>query len=223
MNWKVYYKLFFFFIFFCAQLSAIELPFEIFRVNTEEKMVFLTFDDGPHPEYTSQIVAILNQYNVPAIFFLIGESVQKFPLQSKLIVDSGFNIGNHTFSHVNINRLTQKSLLKEVAKSQLVIWETLGVLPHYFRPPYGRLQERYKHYLKRHFKHIIRWSVDPQEWRGEVKPKMIIKDVIKVLEPGCIVLLHESEKTIKLLPALIKQVRRQGYVFKSFDDILLEN
>ena len=202
-----------FFFLFTNYLCA---EFVINTIQTEKKEIVLTIDDGPHPTTTPKILAILKKQNVNATFFLVASKVKQYPHLAKKIITEGHSIGNHTYLHDKISTISNEELLNDIALSQIIFYENINQLPIYFRPPYGKLSQQNIQFLKSHFKHVVKWSIDPQEWRKEKSSKEVTSHVLDHLKPGRIILLHESKKTIQLLPRLIRKIKKVGY---SFTDI----
>ena len=205
----------------CLFVSFVDAkPFVISKLPTRQKVVALTFDDGPNPKYTAKLLTILKKQRVEATFFLVGKSIDKYPNLAKRIIQNGHSVGNHSYYHRHLTTVNEQDLLTDVAKSQLVFWENLEVVPLFFRPPFGSNFDRHSKELRKHFNYIVNWSIDPQEWKGRRSNKEIIKSVIKELKPGRIILLHESAKTVSFLPDLIKTIRAQGYGFVDLESVL---
>tara|TARA_A100001015_G_C15029424_1_gene732322 strand:- start:582 stop:1256 length:675 start_codon:yes stop_codon:yes gene_type:complete len=220
MNLKTYCKAScFFLLILCTKISA-EVDFVIRKVATQQKIVAITIDDGPSMKYTPQILEVLAEKKTKATFFLIAKNVEKFPELALSITDNNHSLGNHGYEHIYIKDYSSKELLKSIAKSQLVFYNSVGFLPKYFRPPFGKFTDNQLEIFNYHFKHIVRWSIDPRDWDKNKSNRSIIKHVKKELKPGYIIVLHENERLHKVLPKLIKEITKKGYKCVSLDELI---
>jgi peptidoglycan/xylan/chitin deacetylase (PgdA/CDA1 family) len=196
-------------------------PDVTWKVKTNDKVLYLTFDDGPRPVLTEMINTVLKEHDVKASFFFIGSQVELYPKEAKDIYLSGHTIGNHSYAHVHFEYESEEFIKEDVAKSQLIFYEKIGVLPSLFRSPYGRFEpvETYK----QHFLHMIHWNIDTRDWDALQSEEEIIKNVLSNLKPGSIILLHETDKTLKLLPILISKIKTEGYELVSLDEAFKRN
>ncbi len=190
-----------------------------------EKSAFLTFDDGPHEPYTSQILDILKKFGARASFFVCGKNVERYPKVAKRIVKEGHLIGNHTYSHSK-TRAVIGLLAGEIEKTNKVIKETTGKETRFFRPPWGILTPPLKVYLKKHDFKVFLWNVDARDW---IRPpaEVIAKRIIKKTKPNNIILLHDGEKvkkktdrsqTVLALPKIIEGLQKRKFIFKRPDE-----
>ena len=199
-----------------------ELGFVIRSIPTTKKIVALTIDDGPSMKYTPQILEILAQKQVHATFFLIGKNVEKYPELAQSITDNNHSLGNHGYEHLHHESFSHKQLLKSIARSQVVFYESVDFLPKYFRPPFGRLTDSQLSVFDMHFKHVVRWSIDPRDWDKSKSNRSIIRHIKKEVKPGSIIILHQNERLLKLLPKIIKSLRKMGYECVSLDELILQ-
>jgi polysaccharide deacetylase family sporulation protein PdaB len=191
-----------------------------------KKLVALTFDDGPDNKYTLQILEILKEYNVKATFFMVGIQVKKYPETAKKIVEEGHSIGNHSWSHKDLTKLSGKALDNEIDKTQLAIQEVTGVTPHLMRAPYGAISNALLNVVhKEDMKHVY-WTVDTRDWAGSSVADMH-KNVLAHTHKGGIILMHSFggrkhaiEHTVMLLPSIIKDLREKGYEFVTVDELI---
>ena len=218
MSLKRWFSVFVFCI--ASSLFAEPLPFVIRSVPVTEKVVALTIDDGPSLSVTPKVLSVLDNYNVKATFFLVGKQVVQHSNIAVSIYDKGHVIGNHGYEHIRIESLDSKSVLKSIAKSQVIFYETLGLFPQFFRPPFGRLKDSQLQVFDTHFKHVVRWSIDPQAWNKSNSNREVIRHVISALKPGRIIVLHENKRLPSLLPGLIKAIRKQGYRCVGLDTLI---
>lgn len=196
------------------------------KQQTEVKLVSLTFDDGPDGKYTSQILDILKEYNVKATFFVVGPQVEKYPDIAKRIVDEGHSIGNHTWSHSNLTKLSDKARIKEIARAQQAILDATGVTSQLMRAPYGATSASVlKTIHNDNMKHVF-WTVDTKDWAG-TSVKEMYTNVMSNTHQGGIILMHSFggrkhaiEHTVELLPSIIKDLRKKGFEFATVDELI---
>lgn len=186
-----------------------------------EKLVALTFDDGPWKGTTEQVLAILKQYNIKATFFLVGKQVQAHPDIAQQVVAAGHAIGNHSWTHPihNVDTLTAA---QEIGNTTRIIYETTGVKPTLMRPPGGNLEGQLVPYAKQQKNAIVLWSADSSDYY--VSPPLIIDNVLSNTRPGGIILLHDGggdrTPTVQALPQIITTLLRQGYKFVTVPELL---
>jgi peptidoglycan/xylan/chitin deacetylase (PgdA/CDA1 family) len=180
-------------------------------IKTNEKEVFLTFDDGPHPEITPWVLNLLEQYQAKATFFCVGDNVRKYPQVYQQIQDLGHIVGNHTFSHKNGFKTSLKNYIEDVEKAQSLISSPL------FRPPYGKLTFWQYFKLKKHYK-LVFWDVLSKDYDQKLDFSHIIARVMQKTLPGSILVFHDSEKASnnlkQALPEILDRLSRQGFKFK---------
>jgi len=191
----------------------------------------ITFDDGPHPEYTPDILDILKEKEVKATFFLIGQNAEKYPEIVKRILNEGHSIGNHTYSHRSLIPLSQKNTEHEILKGESVIQEITGEKPTLFRPPRGIYSDYARELLKENRYTIVLWDVSSQDWR-ELRYNNIITNILKSVQNGSILLFHDSGdlfsssggdriNTVKALPLIIDQLHALGYELITIHEMLI--
>ncbi len=174
------------------------------------KLVTLTIDDAPN-RHTDEILAILGRYRVRATFFLIGDHVTRYPEIAKRIVQSGHEIGNHSYSHDYSNENTLEELKEDIRKAEKVIVETVGRIPLYFRPPGGLVNEKIKKACGNMGYSILLWDVDSRDWNLRDEDAQIVKNVMDQVRPGSVILLHSLPQTVKVLPTIIIRLLEEGY------------
>lgn len=187
--------------------------------DTAEKKVAITFDDGPNPDYTEELLSGLKERGVNATFFLLGKEVEKYPDIVKDISDSGHLIGTHSYEHVNLSNLSDAAAIEQVDKTNAAIHDITGKYPEYIRPPYGC----WKCNLDYETKMIeVLWDVDPKDWATD-NSGVIAKRVIDKVEENDIILLHDaSESSVKAAFAIIDELEKEGYTFVTVEEILME-
>lgn len=185
--------------------------------------IALTFDDGPHPKYTPEILDILKKYDVKATFFLIGENVELYPDLVKRILDNGHEIGNHTFTHRRIADYTERQLSDEMGDCENLIYEMVEYLPKLFRPPGGKLDNKVKKLAKAFDYKVVLWNIDTRDWAHE-SPEAIKRNVIKNIEAGSIILMHDyiapPSPTPDALELFLPSLLEEGYTFSVVSELL---
>lgn len=176
-----------------------------------DKILF-TFDDGPNPETTPIILEKLNEHSIKAIFFCVGENVERYPDLAKQIIDEGHLIGNHTISHKNINLLNIKAN-SSIAECSNIIEKTTGIEPKYFRPPHGRIGLRTETLMKRNNLTNVMWSLLTYDYKSDFN--IVIFAVNKYLNKNSIIVLHDSLKSEaiieKSIDYIIEKTKQNGY------------
>lgn len=181
------------------------------QVRTERAEVALTFDDGPHPQHTPVLLDILAARRQRATFYVIGRLVERYPDIARRIVAEGHELGNHTWTHPTLSRLGDAAVLREIDRTQEVIWRTVGHVPVTMRPPYGAFSQRQSRMLAeaRNLPTII-WSVDPQDWRRP-GPSVVADRMVRGARPGAIILAHDIHApTIRAVPAALDGLLARG-------------
>lgn len=202
---------------FKAGLHAVDNKPERFlkRGSRDVKEVAITFDDGPFPPYSGQILDILEYYAVPATFFCIGLNVIAHPGYVDRILHQGCALGNHSWSHPFLPDLSEPQLLEQVNRTdQVISGESGGVSPSLFRPPYGALPSGGCNWLDIKGLTTILWDVDSSDW-SRPGVESIAETVIDKVLPGSIVLMHDGggdrSHTVGSLPLIIEELLTQGY------------
>ncbi|HET7630593.1 MAG TPA: polysaccharide deacetylase family protein [Candidatus Saccharimonadales bacterium] len=185
------------------------------RVETSQKVVALTFDDGPEPPYSDQILQILKDKQVKATFFLIGKEMVRHPAATQRLVDSGNQIGNHSFSHNGMVFVSPSYVAQEIETTDKLIRSHgyRGVIP--FRPPYGMKLIWLPRYLHEHQRPDIMWTLVADRNDADEAPSDIIRRVMAQLKPGIIIDMHamyaHNQPARDALPSLIDAVKAAGY------------
>ncbi|WP_157809578.1 polysaccharide deacetylase family protein [Ulvibacter sp. MAR_2010_11] len=176
------------------------------------KVVAITFDDGPHPEYTPVVLKLLSDFNATATFFCIGNRVEEYPEVLKSIVAKGHEIGNHSYSHSPfIDFKGQNSWEAEINKTDAIIEQHTGHRPSLFRPPYGVTTPPLSNVIKKSSHRVIGWSV--RSFDTVIKnPNFLLKRITKKINAGDIILLHDTHKNIPfVLEHLLLFLSEKGY------------
>ncbi|MBK7681539.1 MAG: polysaccharide deacetylase family protein [Bacteroidetes bacterium] len=185
-------------------------PGVVWNKPTNEKILYLTFDDGPTPEVTSSVLDHLSLHNAKATFFCIGENVKKHPTLYNRIKTEGHAIGNHTNTHPNSWKVKYDFYLKDVEEARKVIDSNL------FRPPYGKLTPRTLFALRKKFR-IIMWDVISCDFDDKVSAEQVEQNVVDYATNGSIIVFHDSVKAaprmLEVLPAILKHYTELGFSF----------
>jgi len=180
------------------------------KIPNQEQTIFLTFDDGPVPEVTPEVLKILERRSTKATFFCLGENVKKNPELFQQIIAAGHSVGNHSFNHINGWKTPTGQYVDNVMRCNELFTTSL------FRPPYGRFSISQYLILRKHF-HFIIWSVLSRDYRTDVTPDQCFADVMNYTTTGSIILFHDSmkakEKVLFALPRVIDQLLEKGFRF----------
>ena len=190
-------------------------PSYVWRIPAKEKIVYLTFDDGPHPTITPWVLNELKAYNAKATFFCIGNNVLKFPETYNELIKQGHSVGNHTHRHLNGWKTDEASYLEDIAEAAKIIDTNL------FRPPYGKLKSgqarRLSAVMQAKNLRVIMWDVLSADFDAKTSPETCTKNVLQNVAPGSIVVFHDSEKAFRnlkaSLPLVLKTLKEEGYKF----------
>ena len=187
--------------------------------KTEKKRIALTFDDGPHPIYTPQMLELLKEEQVPATFFLLGENVELYGDVVKEIAKEGHLIGNHTYHHVQITSLSLEEACKEIQETSDLIEELTGTGTEYVRPPFGTWNEE----LEERLNLIpVMWSIDTKDWTTQ-NVDWIVRETVKHAEDHGIILMHDSyQSTVEAVERIIEQLEAEGFEFVTVDEIIMD-
>jgi peptidoglycan/xylan/chitin deacetylase (PgdA/CDA1 family) len=192
----------------------------IWRVHTQRKDIALTFDDGPYPFYTPLLLHVLERSRVPATFFIVGRSAQEFPELVSRIVDSGDEIGNHTFNHYTLTALTDADIATQIQRDGALLEQFTGRPLTLFRPPHGRVNRHVVNIASDLGYRTILWSAAANDVK-DVPPELIVARIMGEASPGGIILLHSGQfRTIEALPQIIDGLRAQGYTFVTMSKLL---
>ena len=187
-------------------------PSLVWKKNTDQKKIWITFDDGPDEKVTPYLINVLAEFNIKATFFIIGNQAKKNPELVKLIINSGHKIGNHSFSHLNGFSTNNNKYLEDVEQAKKYIDSDI------FRPPYGKITPLQIKNLKKDFK-IIMWDIMSWDFKENISSNKIYKNVINNIENGSIILFHNNLKSYenlkKSLKIILKKLKEQEYQFST--------
>lgn len=202
----------------------------VWGVPTTDKVIYLTFDDGPTPKITDWTLNILKQYNAQATFFCIGNNVEKHPEIFNTILEHGHAIGNHTQNHVKGWQSKTEAYLKTISgcesifKSEGSNSNTVNrksLVTNLFRPPYGQITPKQGKQLIQLGYKIIMWDVLSFDWNHAVTKEKCLENVVTKTTPGSIIVFHDSVKASRnmqyTLPKVLAHFSKKGYTFKALD------
>ena len=188
-------------------------PQALWRMNPDEKAVYLTFDDGPIPVVTPWVIEQLGRYGIKATFFMVGDNVHKFPQEYMQVVENGHRIGNHTYNHLKGLFTKTSDYIENVDQADAFLHSDL------FRPPHGFLrQSQYKELSKRY--QLVMWDLVTRDYSLRLYGEDVLANVKRLVRNGSIITFHDSirsESNLKYaLPRAIDWLLEQGYEFKVF-------
>lgn len=210
---------------FCIENLNKRMGKEIKAVDTgisEEETdicIALTFDDGPHPVWTEKLLDGLKERGICATFFVIGENAEKNPALIRKMIENGNQVGNHTYSHVQLTECRQETAIKEINRTQEAVYKAAKVYPRYIRPPYGSWNE----YLQSETElKTVLWDVDPMDWKVQ-NTDQIVSSVMKQTKDGAIILLHDIyETSVESALKIADIYLAAGYRFCTVEEIGIE-
>lgn len=181
----------------------------VWRMNPSSKVVYLTFDDGPIPECTPQVLEILSHYGVKASFFMVAENVNRYPYLLQHVREADHTIGNHTYHHLKGYKTCLTSYLRDIADAHAVLQT------HLFRPPHGRMTYSQKKALREAGYQIYLWDVLTHDYNPKYTPAKILRIVQHFTRNGSIIVFHDSLKSkdrmLQALPKVIEWLQAEGY------------
>jgi len=191
----------------------------VWSLPSTDNAVYLTFDDGPHPNLTPWVLDQLRQYDVKATFFCIGNNVDKYPQLFEQVLQEGHTIGNHTYHHLNGWKNGDKEYLDDVFRASQVIKTNL------FRPPYGRIKnsqaKKIPEAMQTNNAKIIMWDVLSADFDPSFSPEQCLNNVLENVSPGSIIVFHDSEKAGTnlryTLPKTLRSLKEAGFQLKRID------
>lgn len=192
------------------------LGYPLYSGNPHLPEIALTLDDGPNPTYTHQILALLEQYDVKATFFVIGSEAAAYPTLVQQEYQQGNVVGNHSWTHPNLTTLSPAAVRNELQSTSSEIEADTGALPTVFRPPGGNFNSTVQSIAASLGLSTILWNVDPRDW-SRPGTSMIIQRVLDVVHNGSIILIHDGggdrSQTVAALPTIITTLEQRGFQF----------
>ncbi|MDD5196764.1 MAG: polysaccharide deacetylase family protein [Candidatus Omnitrophota bacterium] len=231
--------IFIFFIILAVIFFVISLFFDeavlvrkgtFYRAQRADKVVALTFDDGPSPIWTPQVLDELKKAEVKATFFMLGSHVERYPAIARRVLAEGHEIGNHTYDHHVLIYYKMEELEKEIQEAEDAIKAVTGQSPRYFRPPKAWLSSREKKKIEEMGYKIVLWSLNSKDW-VTFHDKQITSYILKRIQPGDIILFHDSggvftaeggnrAQTVKTIPRLVRKLKERGYRFVTISELM---
>ena len=199
-------------------ITAFAKPLSEVRWKAKPGTVALTFDDGPNPTYTPQILRILKDNNIKATFFVMGWAAKKYPKLMREIVANGNAVASHSWSHPKLTKISQRQLYKEVVRPKKSIKAAIGKNPVCLRPPFGMGNKRVGRFIREHGMIMVPMGFNSFDY---TRPgyKKIVSQVVNNARSGQVFLLHDGpkrrEQTVKALPLIIKGIRAKGLGFSA--------
>jgi peptidoglycan/xylan/chitin deacetylase (PgdA/CDA1 family) len=190
-------------------------------VHVDGPYVAMTFDDGPSATLTPKLLDLLAARHLKATFFVIGQNVADHPEIVQRAAREGHEIGNHSWSHPYLAKLSDEAVRRELRRTDEAIKNATGVRPSLLRPPYGSLTARQKRWIHDEFGYeIILWDVDPLDWKRP-GPITVCNRIVKETRPGSIVLSHDIHPgTIEAMPATLNQLETKGFKFVTVSELI---
>jgi len=201
-----------------------------YHIDGVEKVIALTFDDGPSPVWTPKILDELKKAGVKATFFMLGKNVEKYPEIARRVAEEGHEIGNHTYDHHVLIFSSTGHFASEIKDAEKAIKNATGQTTKYFRPPKAWLTSKEKQKIKAMGYKIILWTLNSKDW-VTFDDKYIIKYILRHIKPGDIILFHDSggaftteggdrHETVRTIPILVEKLREKGYKFVTITELL---
>ena len=193
-------------------LAEILFPSLIWKNKTNEKKIWLTFDDGPDEIVTDFLLSVLRKLKIKATFFLIGKQVKQYPVITKKILDANHYIGNHSYSHIDGFLTSKKEYISDIDRASYLIDSKI------FRPPYGKIRPIQLRHLREKYK-IIMWDILSWDFKENISSKKLYKNVINNVENGSIIVFHNNMKSYKNLKQSLEKIllklQKEGYSFST--------
>ncbi|MEW5860974.1 MAG: polysaccharide deacetylase family protein [Cyanobacteriota bacterium] len=196
--------------------------FQEVTLSSKEKVIALTFDDGPWPKSTLEVLEILKKNNIKATFFMVGKNVKNYPHLARQVGVDGHAIGNHTWSHP-YQRFNEAGASSEIDRTSDMIYQTTGIKTTLFRPPGGHLNNGLAAYAQKKNYAVVMWSSDSRDYSRPSVP-IFLKHALTGITSGGIVLMHDGggnrDHTVRALPQLITEYKKRGYRFVTVPELM---
>ena len=190
------------------------------NINTDKKVVYLTFDDGPIPEITEKILLALDLFDAKATFFCVGENVKRYPQIYKKILNAGHSTGNHTYSHLNGLKVSTEEYLENIEKASKYINSKL------FRPPHGRMKSSQQSIIEQNYR-IVLWDVLSYDFNQKLSKESCFENVKHFTRPGSVIVFHDNVKAVKNMFYALTQTlllyKEAGYSFEALTEDVFTN
>ena len=202
-------------------LAAAKRLVPVYSVETDEKVVALTFAAAWGADKTRGIIDLLKKYDADGTFFLVGFWIDKYPEETKLIAESGLEIGNHSNNHLHMSKISKDEISKEIDSVNERIKNLTGKTPAYFRPPFGEYDNKLLSAVNEKNMVGVQWSIDSLDWKG-LSGEQIAARVIPKLKNGAIILFHNnSDHVLDALKIILPRLKADGYKAVSIDELVL--
>lgn len=198
-----------------------EPPITFNSVHVDGPYIALTFDDGPNATLTPKLLDLLAARHLKATFFVIGQNAADHPDILRRAVREGHEIGNHSWSHPNLGKMSDEAVRRELQKTEEAIVAAIGKKPTLMRPPYGSITANQKRWIHNEFGYrVILWDVDPLDWKRP-GPSVVTARILKETKAGSIVLSHDIHPpTIEAMPATFDQLMKKGFKSVTVTELL---
>ena len=193
----------------------------ISSVHVDGPYIALTFDDGPNQKLTPRLLDLLAQHHLHVTFFVVGENAAEHPEILQRAVREGHEIGNHSWSHPNLAKMSEENVRSQIKRTEEAIANAIGSRPTLFRPPYGSVTAHQKRFIHDDLGYeIILWEVDPLDWKNP-GPNVVSSRILKDTRPGSIILAHDIHpQTIQAMPATLTELEAKGFKFVTVSELL---
>jgi peptidoglycan-N-acetylglucosamine deacetylase len=193
----------------------------IWRARTEEKLVALTFDDGPHSRRTPALLEALAAAGARATFFVVGVRVEESPELLRRMTDEGHEVANHSYSHQNLSLIRATEVERELCRTSVLILRATGKRPRFYRPPGGNFNTGVREAAEALGMAGAYWTVDAIQYENAGSPKALARFVVQETRPGAIILLHNApDATIAAIPEMVRGLRARGYTLVTMSELV---
>lgn len=194
---------------------------ELRRGNSHMKEVALTFDDGPHPAYTAQLLSILRYYRVPATFYLVGVQAERYPKWVQMIHQEGHEIGCHTYDHFRLVNLPLDEQVYQIEEFTSLITRLTGTQPNLLRPPGGQYDHFTVSLMNKNRMALGLWTINTNDTAPQTDAASLYQRVLDEVGPGSIILMHDgADASLAALPKMIETLKRRGYSFVTMSQMM---
>ena len=189
----------------------------VWDIPSAQKTVYLTFDDGPHPDVTPWVLQTIKEHNIKAVFFCIGDNIERHPETFKQIIEEGHTIGNHTFNHLNGWNTANAVYTDNFEKCEVAIAKRIAAPAKLFRPPYGRIKSAQSKWVRNKGYKIVMWDVLSADFDQSITPQQCLHNVTGSVTGGSIIIFHDSLKAQAnlryALPKAIEYLKENDFRF----------
>lgn len=207
----------------CFNLHAHEFPEVVTHVKTDEKVVALTFDDGPNKIYTQQVLDVLKKHNTKATFYVVGTNAKSSPELIKQIMEQGHELGNHSMNHDKMKGISVEQITQDIQAVDQILKDYGYNKEITYRAPYALTSANLRTALRNLNKRMVLFTFSPFDWK-KISAQQIYNNIMKELKPGLIILLHDGggnrANTVKATDMLITTLHEKGYKFVTVSDLI---